>query len=109
MDFLDIFACIASLCCIILGIIIRYGKYNDLLFRFGILSNEQKTKISRMYQSLFLGISFLWLAGLFAFRYFDIYQYYWRYTLITISILCFSSVILSLHTSLQIEKAQKKN
>ena len=108
MDFLFGFVCIASFCCIIFGIIIHYGKYNNMLFRFDILSDVQKKRISRRYQILLFGISCLWLGGLFVFYHYDIYHYFVRYFLFTICLFSFLSAFLGLYTSWIIEKAQKK-
>jgi hypothetical protein len=109
MNFFDVFAFIASFCCIIFGIIIHHGKYNDMLFRFNILSDVQKKRISRRYQSLLFGISCFLLGGLFVFHYYNIYQNFEKYCLIIISLFCFWSVFLGLQTSWIIEKARKKN
>jgi len=108
MNFFDIFACVASLCCIFSGIIIHYGKYNDLLFGFSILSDEQKKRISRRYQTFLFSISCFLLGGLFIFHYSNAYRYFDRYVLIILSLLCFCNVFLGLHTSWIIEKTKKK-
>ena len=109
MYFFDILACIGSFCCMILGIIINYGKYNNTLFRFKILSDAQKNRISRRYQSLLFGISCFWLGGLFVFHYCNIYHNFGRYFLIILILFCLCNVFLGLHTSWIIEKEQKKN
>jgi len=108
MNFLDIFVCVVSLCFIFLGMIIRYGKYNDWLLRFNVLSDEQKKRISRMYQTFLFSTSCLLLGGLFIFHYYNIYHYFGRYIMIIFSLFCFCNVFLGLHTSSIIEKKKNK-
>ena len=108
MDFWNVFVCFVSLFCIIMGIIVHYGKHNEFIFRFHVLTDEQKGKISRLYQCLLFGISFLWLGGLFVLHYYNIYHYSDRYFSIVMAFFCFSSVFWGLYNSWLIEKANYK-
>ena len=117
MDFFGIFACIASLCSIIMGVIFHYGKFNKYLIGchkfFGNKENnfskEDLDKISRRYKNMFFCAAFTWLTGLFAFHYFDIYHHFNTFFMLTMAIFSFVSAWLGLYTSWMFEKTKKRN
>ena len=109
---LDIAVCIFSLCCIILGVIIHHGKFNKYLIGYHNLSEKEKknvteedlNKISRGYKILFFAFAFIWLAGLFAFRYFEIYHYFNKYFFTSTAVWGFTCAALGVYTSYKLFK-----
>ena len=86
---------IISVSIIILGVVIKYKKvYNFIVQIYGYkLTKEEKEKTPeklirqvRLQRHLLLGLGLPWLSGALVFRYFNIYQYWHHFLLITVVI-----------------------
>ena len=73
-----IFEICVSLCLIVLGAVIHYGKRYSLIVgnNTNKFTKEKLVKISRGIKNLLFGWGFSWLAGMFAFDYFNLSQYF---------------------------------
>ena len=106
---------IISLLCIILGILVHYGKCYNLIAGYNTLPREQKmkitqeqlTKASRALKNMFLGMGVTWLIGYFTFYYFNLLQYFPYFWFITFTIWCILIIKWSIPINREIRKMLK--
>ena len=93
-----------SLFLIALGVIIHYGKRYNLIIGNNInkFTEKQLTKLSRGIRNLLFGWGFSWLAAIFVFDYFNIYQYF-NYDYFVAIHIAFWSIIFAIWKAIRID------